>query len=173
MNEHQSWMIFFQYQRQIFGICPCCGEFFRLSDCKIYKDQKPPADWLDKLNKTERQLQIREEKIEEQLEALQEAHKEKGRRTANRLVKKIDGVFAPLKLNPDDAKVIFHPVDYLVFNGMKNAKTEGINDLIILDSVKTSTEGKSIQKSIQNAIEKEAYEWITLRVENNGQIKEE
>ncbi|MFM1756945.1 MAG: hypothetical protein RL621_1932, partial [Bacteroidota bacterium] len=29
-------LIFFEYQRQIFGICPCCGDFFRLSDTKIY-----------------------------------------------------------------------------------------------------------------------------------------
>ena len=36
--HQQDMLIFFEYQRQIFGICPCCGDFFRLSDTKIYKD---------------------------------------------------------------------------------------------------------------------------------------
>lgn len=46
-------LIFFEYQRQIFGICPCCGDFFRLSDTKIYKDERKSSDWLDKLGKEE------------------------------------------------------------------------------------------------------------------------
>jgi hypothetical protein len=45
---HQQTLLFFQYQRQIFGICTCCGEFFRLSDCKVYQEAKAPTDWLDK-----------------------------------------------------------------------------------------------------------------------------
>ena len=42
---HQQTLLFFQYQRQIFGICTCCGEFFRLSDCKVYQEAKAPTDW--------------------------------------------------------------------------------------------------------------------------------
>jgi hypothetical protein len=42
---------FFSYQRQIFGVCPCCGELFRLSDCKVYRKDVPIIDWKEKLEK--------------------------------------------------------------------------------------------------------------------------
>ena len=170
---HQQTLLFFQYQRQIFGICTCCGEFFRLSDCKVYQEAKAPTDWLDKLEKDERRIDLEEEKLTEALEELKQAAREKGRNTANRMVKQVDKVFHPQKLNPDDAKVIFHPVDYVVFNGMKDNKTEGLKNILLLDGEKRSTEGKKIQKSIMKAVDKGNYEWITLRVENNGGIKEE
>ena len=170
---HQQTLLFFQYQRQIFGICTCCGEFFRLSDCKVYQEAKAPTDWLDKLEKDERRIDLEEERLTEALEELKQAAREKGRNTANRMVKQVDKVFHPQKLNPDDAKVIFHPVDYVVFNGMKDNKTEGLKNILLLDGEKRSTEGKKIQKSIMKAVDKGNYEWITLRVENDGGIKEE
>lgn len=170
---HKQTLLFFQYQRQIFGICTCCGDFFRLSDCKIYQDGKAPTDWLDKLDKEERKLDLQEQKIDENLEILKEQAREKGRITANKLVKQVDKVFHPQKLNPDDAKVIFHPVDYVVFNGMKDSQAEGLKNILLLDSDKKSTEGKKIQKSIIKTIDKGNYEWITLRVDNDGGVKEE
>ena len=56
--HQQDMLIFFEYQRQIFGICPCCGDFFRLSDTKIYKDERKSTDWLDKLGKEEEKIQL-------------------------------------------------------------------------------------------------------------------
>lgn len=85
----------------------------------------------------------------------------------------MDKVFYPQQLNPDDAKVIFHPVDYVVFNGMKDNKTEGLKNILLLDGEKRLIEGKKIQKSIMKAVDKGNYEWITLSVENDGGIKEE
>jgi len=172
-TSHQQTLLFFQYQRKIFGICTCCGNFFRLSDCKLYQEAKAPMDWLDKLEKAERRLDLEEDKLEEALDELKRSAREKGRKTANTLVRRVDKVFHPQKLNPDDAKVIFHPVDYVVFNGMKDAGIEGLKNILILDGEKKSTEGKAIQKSIAKAIDKGNYEWITLRVENDGNIKEE
>lgn len=170
---HQQTLLFFQYQRQIFGICTCCGDFFRLSDCKVYQEAKAPTDWLDKMGKDERRMDLAEEKLNLVLEELKQAARVKGRNTANRIVKQVDKVFHPQKLNPDDAKVIFHPVDYVVFNGMKENKTEGLDSILLLDGEKITTEGKRIQKSIMKVIDKGNYEWITLRVENDGSIKEE
>ena len=69
--------------------------------------------------------------------------------------------------------MIFHPVDYVVFNGMKDATTESKQNIVLLDSEKRRTESKAIQKSIMKAVDKGNYEWITLRVENDGSIKEE
>jgi predicted Holliday junction resolvase-like endonuclease len=84
-------------------------------------------------------------------------------------VRKVDPVFTPNKLNPDDAKVIFHPVDYLVFNGMK--KKPEIKNIVFLDNVIKRKEQKSIQKSIEKTIEKENYEWITVQVSETGVVE--
>lgn len=144
-----------------------------MSDCKVYQEAKAPTDWLDKLEKDERKIDLEEEKLTEALEELKQAARERGRKTANKMVKELDMVFHPQKLNPDDAKVIFHPLDYVVFNGMKENKTEGLDNILLLDGEKRTTEGKRIQKSIMKAVDKGNYEWITLRVENDGGIKEE
>ena len=109
----------------------------------------------------------------ESLVELKQVARVKGRSTANRMVKQMDKVFHPQKLNPDDAKVIFPPVDYVVFNGIKENKLEGLDNIVLLDGEKRTTEGRKIQKSIMKAVDKGNYEWITLRVENDGGIKEE
>ena len=65
--QHQEMLLFFQYQREIFGLCTCCVEFIRLSDCKIYKDERKSSDWLDKIGNDERKLDDLEAKIDEDL----------------------------------------------------------------------------------------------------------
>jgi predicted Holliday junction resolvase-like endonuclease len=158
---------FFSYQRQIFGVCPCCGELFRLSDCKVYRKDAPIIDWKEKLEKQSTALDRFEEKLDEKMEALREKAREAGRKQADKLIKKVDPVFAPLKLNPDDAKVVFHPIDFLVFNGMK---AKELKNLIILDSSNKPLDLKPIQESVFNAIEKGNYEWLTMNVEIGGKI---
>ena len=37
---------FFAVQRSIFGLCPCCGELFRLSDSKVFP-QNEAKEGLD------------------------------------------------------------------------------------------------------------------------------
>ena len=161
---------FFGLQRQIFGVCPKCEDLFRLSDCKIFIKKKPVADWMDKITLEENRLDRLEEKLEEKKTDLQEKAREAGRKLAQRAVKKIDPVFTPHKLNPDDAKVIFHPIDYVVFDGMKK---ESIKNIILLDRQEKGTDHLALQKSIEKVVERENYEWQTLRVQEDGKIKAE
>jgi Predicted secreted endonuclease distantly related to archaeal Holliday junction resolvase len=162
---------FFNLQRQIFGICPNCGQFFRLSDCKVYVKTRPTKDWMDKLNLKAQRLEAIEERIDEQEESLREKAREKGRKEASQLIRKIDRVFTPRRLNPDDAKVVFHPIDYVVFNGMKNGNS--IKSIVMLDRQTESLEHRRLQKSIERLIERGNYDWLTLRVLDDGSIKEE
>lgn len=161
----------FTLQRQIFGICPRSGEFFRLSDCKIFLKGKPVPDWMDRIAFKSEELNMTEERLEEKEEKLREKAREKGRFLAQLAVKKIDPVFTPRKLNPDDAKVIFHPIDYVVFNGMKRGKS--IKNIVLLDREVKETNHRTVQKSIERVLERENYEWQTLRVQEDGKIKVE
>lgn len=160
---------FFQLQRQIFGVCPNSGNIFRLSECHIYVKKRPEPDWLQQIEASQNRINNAEEKLDEKEAGIREKARIAGRNEANKMVKKIDKLFQPLKLNPDDSKVIFHPVDFIVFNGMKTGQ---MKNLILLDKAYNNSDIR-LQKSIKKVIEKKNYEWITLRVEENGSIKEE
>jgi len=161
----------FSLERQLFGVCPECHNLFRLSDCKIYLKKKPISDWMDGLDLKGKRLERLSEKLDEKEEELRESAREKGRREAQRVVRRIDPVFTPRRLDPDDAKVIFHPIDYVVFNGMK--KGGSIRNIVLLDRQEKGKSHRSLQRSIERVVERENYEWQTLRVREDGKIKTE
>jgi predicted Holliday junction resolvase-like endonuclease len=160
---------FFTLQRQLFGVCPSCGDFFRLSDCKVFVKKKPVSDWMDGLDLKREKLDQLTQKLDEKEEGLREKAREKGRQLAQKAIRKIDSIFTPRKLNPDDAKVIFHPIDYIVFNGMKSPAS--MKNIVLLDRELKGTSHRSVQRSIERVIEKENYEWQTLHVQEDGKIK--
>ena len=159
---------FFSIQRQIFGLCPCCGDIFRLSDAKLYLKDKPKSDWMDKLHKSEERLDKQENKINEERAEISEIARIKGRNEALKSIKKIDTIFHPNNLSADDAKVMFHPVDFVVFNGMKNSNEIKIT---LLDRVVENTTQRALQSSIEKTVEKQNYEWITIHVGEEGEIE--
>lgn len=165
---------FYSSLRQIFFVCPCCDEIHRLSDCKIYQKAKPAADWKEKIDKEIERLEALEEKLKEKIEASKEAARVAGRRAADKVVRKIDPIFHPLGLNCNDCKVIFHPVDFVVFRGMNNNDGDcSIKEIMLLDKGKKNGQNLSVQKSLEKTVRKKNYEWLTLRVLNDGVIIEE
>jgi len=161
---------FFQLQRQIFGVCPHTGRIFRLSDCHIYIKKKPEADWMQKIEAIQARIDRASERLDAKENQIRESARQGGRKEAMRSVRKIDPIFTPLKINPDDSKALFHPIDFIVFNGMKAGK---LKNVLLMDKVRKSTADKRLQKSIDNVIEQEKYEWITLRVKEDGIITQE
>jgi predicted Holliday junction resolvase-like endonuclease len=161
---------FFSLHRAIFGMCPSpdCGAIFRLSDCQLSVRKRPLRDWRDSLDQADARLAKLEEDLEGKAAAIRERAREKGRRQALLAVRRIDPIFSPRRLNPDDAKVIFHPVDFVVFNGMKTG--ERIKSIILLDREGVSSEQRKLQKTIERTVEKGRYEWQTLRVGDDGTI---
>jgi predicted Holliday junction resolvase-like endonuclease len=162
---------FFAVQRSIFGLCPCCGELFRLSDSRVFLRTRPKKDWMDILRARDARLDGVEERIDDAEEALREKARIVGRRSARLAVRRIDPVFAPRRLNADDAKVLFHPVDYVVFRGMKEQGT--IREIILLDGETRAPDRIRLQKSIERVVEMGNYEWLTVRVQEDGGVVEE
>ena len=161
---------FFRIQRQIFGICPNSGEFFRLSDCRISGDEKPSQDWMDTLQLSKKRIDKQEDNLNNKESEMRAVATAEGKKLANKAARKVDKIFTPRKLNPDDCKVIFHPVDYVVFNGDKERE---VKNLIFLDRKIKSPKNRVLQNSIKKTVEKENYEWLTLRVNKDGTIDEE
>ena len=166
----QSDMVkFFALQRQVFGICPCCGQFFRLSDCTVFLKRRPVTDWMDELEKKQLRIDRGYEKLAEIQHELREAAREKGRRLARKTIRKVDPIFTPRRLDPDDAKVLFHPVDYIVFDGMKNKKA--IRRIVLLDREARNKQHRTLQRSIEKTLERENYEWATVQIGDDGSVK--
>lgn len=162
---------YFRLQRQVFCVCPKCSGINRLSELQLFLRSIPKKDWLDSIEQEEARLQAEADKIEEKKMLLQEKAREIGRRQAAALIKKVDMVFSPKKLNADDAKVIFHPVDYLVFKGMKDPGE--VSQLLFLDRKRKSKEHRIVQESIHAAVSNGRFEWQTLRVAESGAISVE
>lgn len=173
MSNRTRIVDFFTLHRQIFGVCPHpdCGEIFRLSDCHIYLRKRPASDWMDALDRMDAHLASDEEKLQEKVNDMRVEARKKGRKLAQKTIRRIDTIFTPRSLNPDDAKVIFHPIDYVVFNGMKdNARMKNI---ILLDREGATAEQRRVQRSIQKTVEKGRMAWQTLRVGEDGTVTAE
>ena len=162
----------FAVQQRIFGITPCCGDFFRLSDCRVFLRRAPQKTWLDRLIDCQVRLEQRRAVIEEQTESLRQDGRENGRRRAQRAIRKVDPVFAPRRLSADDAKTLCHPVDYVVFRGM-NSEARTITRVVLLDRAAQSRQRERLQRSIEKVIQRGDVTWQTLRVGEKGEVEAE
>jgi predicted Holliday junction resolvase-like endonuclease len=160
---------FFTVQRSIFGSCPVCREFFRLSDLRLVHRRR--SDWMHELEVEESRLDDAEERLAVAERSLREAARKAGRAQARRLIRKLDPVFTPRGLAPEDAKTLFHPVDYAVFSGL--SERDAVKGIHLLDRKVKRGEEQGIQRSIERAIGQGRYEWITFRVDNAGQVTQE
>lgn len=137
-------LCFYKEQRFIFGICPCCGKIFQLTDCAIYfRTKRMRIDELDvtiekgqEMQKEQERLESMEEdlyELQDQAGYLEAEYKEKakpiierkykveGRKQALARIKRVDKVFTKRKFDPRDVRLIFDPVEYVDFKGL----TEG------------------------------------------------
>lgn len=162
----------FEVQRRVFGVTPCCDEFFRLSDLRVFLRRPPPKSWLDRLIDAQCRMHDRRTAVEAQTRNLRAEGCDTGRRRAQRLIRKIDPVFAPRRLSADDAKPLCHPVDFLVFKGM-TGPDKSITRLVLLDRTPQSRRREQLQRSIARTIRRGDVTWRTIRVDDAGALSDE
>jgi len=155
--------------KMVFAHCPCCNKIYRLSDSRIYAGNKPQKDWLTKLDEELEKLEKQEAILLEKLKLTKTDAIQQGRVQADSLVSNIDPIFKPIGLNPNDSKTILHPIDYIVFNGMNdNTKTPVIKNIVLLD--KATNDRVTIQESIRDLVENDRYDFMTVRIDDDGNI---
>jgi predicted Holliday junction resolvase-like endonuclease len=171
MNVASSFVGLFKAQRGIFGICPRCGELFRLSDMKISYMRKFPVDWYDKIALKEEKIEDKEMKLEEALREIKEKATEHARKVLlPRLLRKVDPVFTSLGYYPQDVKAIFDPIDFIIFDGMNRA--ENVRRIVFMDHQTEDSWQLKIQKSVETTIEKGRYCWEIIRISSKtGEIE--
>ena len=156
--------IFGQFNH-IFGICPCCGEPFRLNDARPHIRDRYPRSVFDDIDSEEERIDRAVERLEEQEMLLRAKAKEAGLKQAKKRLQKIDSVFSGARLDPQDVKVIFDPVEYVVFDGMKGGE---LRRILLLGHPPTSRPRELLLKSIEQTIEKGNISFKTLRILEDG-----
>lgn len=163
--------------QEILAICPCCGEIFRLVEGKFIFPQKRPktCDYLElvalekKLFAEDDRLTAAEERFENKLSEQKEQLITRGRREAKRKLKKIDPTFSGRDIDPQDVKVIFDPVEYVIFHGLNSAN--GVKFVELVSRSPDSKTRETIVASIDKTIRDGNVEFETLHMKDNGSFE--
>ena len=152
---------------QLMGVCPCCGDLFYVSEARPFYEGQKPQSVLDRLRAEERRLDCAEEKLDEIESDLRETAARAGLKATKRLLRKIDPVFSGAGYDPQDVKVIFNPVTYVVFDGMSQRNLKNVQ-LLATPPENAATE--QLQNSIAKAVDGGNVEFRTLRVDDRGRV---
>jgi predicted Holliday junction resolvase-like endonuclease len=161
---------FFNEAKQILGICPCCGEIFRLSEATLYTKEPPPRTAFDVLDANQQKLELASSKFDEKEAALREQAVAKGQQAAKKRLKAIAGPFVTRKIDPQDVKVIFDPVEFVAFRGMTKG---GVDRVAFIDRPATSKAREKLQASVARVVNAGNYEWKVLRISAEGRVEYE
>jgi predicted Holliday junction resolvase-like endonuclease len=160
--------------QEVLAICPCCGEIFRLVEGKFIFPQERPktCEYLEltalerKLSDQADRLDSAEESFEEKLNAQRDRYIELGRKKAKRRLKKIDPVFSAKDIDPQDVKVIFDPVEYLIFCGLNSG--HGVELIEFVSRTPHNKRQEKIVQSVDKTIRKGNVDFETLYLKDDG-----
>lgn len=151
----------FQSFRTILCICPQCNAIHRLSDLHLRYTGKAPKTWLDQIEAKNQILEAKEEKFGEKEAKLREAAAAKGRKKVGTMIQKLlVPEISGLKFNPYDIKLITHPIDYVVFDGMNN---DDLKRIFLLSKRTESPDLNSLRRQIEKAVAEKKFEWQVAR----------
>jgi predicted Holliday junction resolvase-like endonuclease len=156
----------FQDLRTILCVCPCCGELVRASELHLSSHGKAPKTWLDDYDAELSRLEKREEEFETSVAEVKQAAIERGRKiVVERASSCLDSSISCFNYDPYDIKALFHPVDFVVFNGLNAC--EGLEDITFLTRERR---GDALQKSVAKVVKDGKYSWKVARVAEDGGV---
>ena len=163
--------------QEVLGICPCCGELFRLAEAKFVFPQRPPrsceylrvAKLEEKVAAEDERLRAARERFDERMEKRRAPLIEAGRRKAKRKLKKIDPTFSGRGVDPQDVKVIFDPVEYIVFHGLNSER--GVRNVELVSRAPADKVQEAVLKSIDRSVQRGDVEFETLHMRDDGSFE--
>jgi len=163
--------------QEVLTICPCCGEIFRLVEGKFIFPQKRPktCEYLElvaqegKVSALEDRVGSAEERFDEKLRTQRQRFVEVGRRQAKKKLRKIDPTFSAQGIDPQDVKVIFNPVEYLIFHGLNSE--DGVSLVEFVSRAPGAKTEEAIVKSIDRTIRLGDVEFETLHMRDDGSFE--
>jgi predicted Holliday junction resolvase-like endonuclease len=123
----------------------------------------------NRLDAEDERLTSAEERFNSRLENQREQLTEQGRRLAKRKLKKIDPTFSAKDIDPQDVKVIFDPVEYIIFHGLNSG--EGVDLVEFVSRTPDSKAQETIVKSIDKTVQNGDIEFETLHMKDDGSFE--
>jgi predicted Holliday junction resolvase-like endonuclease len=153
--------------KHIYGICPCCGEPFRLSEATLFTKSRPPRTVFEQMQDDQDRLDRQIEKFDEREIDIRDEARRLGQSEARRKLREIAPFFVAKRIDPHDVKLLFHPVEYIVFRGMQADRCASVD---FIDHPATDRSREKIQRSLEQAIKAGNLEWQTLRIGEDGRV---
>ena len=110
-----------------------------------------------------------EERFEKRLERERDKLREVGRRRAKKRLKKIDPTFSAKDINPQDVKVIFDPVEYLIFHGLNSEK--GVDLVEFVSRSPENRNQEAIVRSVESTVRHGNVGFETLHMRDDGSFE--
>lgn len=154
--------------QSIYGLCPCCGEVFRLSEAALFVTTPPPETAFDELDDEISRQTDATSRFESEEERIRANARKAGQGAARSRLAAIAPEFVSRKIDPNDVKVLFDPVLYLAFKGMTKGSC---SELLFIDKPAKTTARRRLHSSLVAAFQAGNVEWRTLRVGEDGSIK--
>jgi len=159
----------FQQFKIIHCLCPKCNTISRLSDFHLYSDKPSPETWLDMYEKKLQKIDNDESKFSEIEETMRKLAHERGQKRVPQLIRKaMNSKFSEKKIDPYDIKPIFHPIEYVLFDG---SHKNNLTSVTFLAQKSGSAHMTLLQKQISDLIKEKHYDWSVARVSNDGDVK--
>jgi predicted Holliday junction resolvase-like endonuclease len=160
--------------QEVLAICPCCGEIFRLVEGKfVFPKQRPKTcEYLDlvalegRIAEEEAHLSSAEERFADKLQEQRQGLVELGRRQAKKRLRIIDPIFSAKDIDPQDVKVVFDPVEYLIFHGLNSE--HGLDFVEFVSRVPISKLQEAMVKSIDQSVRAGRVGFETLHMRDDG-----
>jgi len=160
----------FEEFNSILVICPCCGKVCRLGDARPYLKGCKPSMPFDRIERSMRQVERARERFDASELALRKEARLRGLRKAKGRLKEIDPLFSGSGLDPQDVKVLFDPVEYVVFDGLRASV---LRRIVFMAEPPSDRRQERVQSSLGTALRKGNLEFITLRVTDEGVVVRE
>jgi len=166
--------------QEILAICPCCHDLFRLVDGKLILLGKAPRKdnpyqqmiaLTAKAVAADDSISQAEGKFLEKFEVQRERLSEVARRTAKKRLRKIDAIFTKRQIDHQDVKVIFDPVEYVIFKGL--SEKDKISEIRLVSRKPASSKSEKVLRSIEQTVKQGNLSFETLHLKNDGSFEVE
>lgn len=166
-GENLSLASLFGQLNRIMTVCPNaeCGELFYLAEANPYPTLKQERTIIDRIRAEESKLENLEQQLARAESALREKAARLGLSAAKKALKSIDPVFSGSGYDPQDVKVLFDPITYIVFDGLAE---RSVKRIVLLSDPAEDRETEQIHRSIESSVRAGNIEFQTMRVDDSG-----
>jgi predicted Holliday junction resolvase-like endonuclease len=159
--------------RGVLVICPCCKDLLHLAELRFQYVGEFEETFLDRLKAEEKKLlrketgvRGKERNFDLQERAIREAAILKGRKAADERIYEIEPALKKIDCHPSDIKVLAHPIDMIVFDGLNHGNLKNI----LLVNRCSKRNKKDFCKHLEKVLEEKRYWWETVKIKEDGAV---